>query len=153
MCTQCDRKFFAAGNFAINLILRIYLLYVRVCCNSGDLGVHMRKHTGDSRYKCTISDCGKVCSQLSELKFHVRSKHTGQRDFKCNECDKNFITNQHRKQHFERNHNTELRQRNALCSICERSFYSRAQVTKHMRLVHRLANYSTHGNAAINRPT
>lgn len=99
-----------------------------------------------------MTDCNaKTFTQLSELKFHIRSKHTGERDFKCTKCDKSFITKQHLKQHFERNHYTQPRERNHVCQICGNGFYTRPLLTKHIRLVHKVLNYSTHGNAIVNR--
>ncbi|XP_028813216.1 myoneurin isoform X2 [Denticeps clupeoides] len=48
---------------------------------------HMRIHNGLKPYKCQL--CGRTFRQGNQLKTHIRI-HTGEKPFKCDRCDKSY---------------------------------------------------------------
>ncbi|XP_069672837.1 zinc finger and BTB domain-containing protein 49-like [Periplaneta americana] len=51
------------------------------------LGMHLRKHDGERKFKCDI--CGKCFSRSGSHKEHLR-RHTGEEPLKCDKCGKYF---------------------------------------------------------------
>ena len=45
---------------------------------------HMRQHTGILPYSCSY--CPKKFAQSSALDYHIRSVHTKETQFKCDQC-------------------------------------------------------------------
>ena len=52
----------------------------------------MRFHIGIKRHKCFHSKCDKSFVTLTELKGHIRYKHSTERPYKCNfqNCNSSF---------------------------------------------------------------
>lgn len=118
ICKYCSKQFYAPN----------------------ELNVHLRKHIDNNSYKCTYDNCKRIFTQSSELKYHVKSYHIGERTFKCSNCVKSYFTKQHLKQHFENNHFEGLRERKFLCNICEKYFYRQSTLAKHLRFVHKISS-------------
>jgi len=49
-------------------------------------------------HRCTFENCGKMFVRPAELARHMR-KHTGERPFKCDECDMDFMRKDHLTSH------------------------------------------------------
>uniref|UniRef100_A0A182K2D9 C2H2-type domain-containing protein n=1 Tax=Anopheles christyi TaxID=43041 RepID=A0A182K2D9_9DIPT len=68
---------------------RVYLCNIcgHNCGSSSNLGVHLRRHNGQSVCECTV--CGKGFPRRSDLVMHMR-KHTGEKPFICPTCGRGF---------------------------------------------------------------
>nr|XP_006825860.1 PREDICTED: zinc finger protein ZFAT-like [Saccoglossus kowalevskii] len=91
------------------------------CINKGHLKVHMAKH-GTDRYECEL--CGKKVHHPTELVKHIKYKHDIDRDNKA-------------KEYFERKKMESRSGRRALlyqCNICERKFKTKRDHDMHLYL-------------------
>ncbi|XP_053666972.1 zinc finger protein 260-like [Anopheles marshallii] len=68
---------------------RVYLCNIcgHNCGSSSNLGVHLRRHNGQSVCECSV--CGKGFPRRSDLVMHMR-KHTGEKPFICTTCGRGF---------------------------------------------------------------
>ncbi|KAH7725844.1 histone-lysine N-methyltransferase PRDM9-like protein [Aphelenchoides avenae] len=64
----------------------------RVCGRvlaSGHMSRHMRSHTGERPYSCTV--CAKSFRRAQHCLNHMLRVHTGERPFKCGTCSAGFV--------------------------------------------------------------
>ena len=52
---------------------------------SGDLRRHKNAHSGEKAQRCPM--CDYSCSKIDSLKLYMMRKHTGDKPFKCNQCN------------------------------------------------------------------
>ncbi|KAJ6639126.1 Serendipity locus protein H-1 [Pseudolycoriella hygida] len=122
---------------------------------------HVKTHTQDKKFPCTIPQCGKTFVGKSQLlrhhTFHVNIRnfpcdtcgkrykserdlkvhsliHSVQRPHACNHCSKTFLSSSKLKQHF----NIHTGARPYKCKYCPRDFTNFPNWLKHIRRRHKV---------------
>ncbi|KAM8902245.1 myoneurin isoform 2-T2 [Lycaon pictus] len=98
----------------------------KVFSEASSLRRHMRIHKGVKPYVCHL--CGKAFTQCNQLKTHVRT-HTGEKPYKCELCDKGFAQKCQLVFHSRMHHG----EKPYICGICGKSFISSGELNKHFR--------------------
>ena len=109
-CTRCGNLFFAK------------------CMNK-----HISTaHNGEKLFKCT--ECNKLFFAKSRMNRHIQSAHTpdDQKKFRCNTCDKGFISNQYLLEHT----NVHSGEKPFKCTECAKLFVAKSRLNRHIRSAH-----------------
>ena len=72
---------------------------------------HFVTHTGDSRLRCYSGKCAGtvIYRDVRALTRHIHARHTFQRSFRCEFCDRRFRRADHLKNHMKRVHPTKIK--------------------------------------------
>ena len=94
----------------------------------------LRKHSyihgpnGLNSHVCEV--CGKAFPRQMKLVVHRRRFHTGERPFKCPQCNKKFFTLGAQKKHTQRH----SQDHKFPCDQCSRSFHGSTELKRHQKI-------------------
>ncbi|XP_077146691.1 myoneurin isoform X1 [Ranitomeya variabilis] len=99
----------------------------KVFSEASSLRRHMRIHKGVKPYVCHL--CGKAFTQCNQLKTHVRT-HTGEKPYQCKLCDKGFAQKCQLVFHSRMHHGEEKPYK---CDMCNLQFATSSNLKIHVR--------------------
>ena len=96
------------------------------------LQYHMRKHTGEQRFKCELCIPEKYFYYSDAVKWHKIRQHEHPAPFNCSFCHKKFIHERsmqtHEKEHEQGNGSLAV-----TCPICQKTVSEKRHLKRHMR--------------------
>ena len=110
---------------------------VRFCdiCGKGisafQLGIHMRRHTGEKPHKCSYCDYRAV--EKGIVNKHIKEVHAMEKHF-CDLCGKNYKSKNSLRDHLKTHSEIPPFQ----CKECGRGFKHRQNLRRHLAVIHKL---------------
>ena len=97
---------------------------------------HIRQHV--NHVKCPL--CDMTCTTIATLKIHIKYRHSDERPFPCDFCEKKFKNMHDLRKHVD-NHNEDVHYHCAVegCDYTARMEYT---MNQHQKRVHEVSNHS-----------
>ena len=87
----------------------------------------------DGKFECPYAACTHTSRDRSQLKYHIRSSHTGERPFSCDYCESKFVRASDCKRHMTK-HQKENKNLNCpFKNLCNYTSISSEHLKRHIR--------------------